>query len=89
VDHEKARRQVLMVQLQGEHLFKNCPQWKREQGDSQRKNRPGQRPVQDLLALRRREMQQGDLATTEVEWTVDPPVADEEPGSEASECQWE
>ena len=52
-------------------------------GGGQRRNRPGQRPVQDLEALRRREI----LATTEVGRTAGPPVADEELGSEASE--WE
>ena len=43
-----------------EHLFENCRQWEKPAegsvGGGQRRNRPGQRPVQDLGALRRREM---------------------------------
>ena len=55
-------------------------------GGGQRRNRPGQRPVQisELFADERCSKAILDfLATTEV--GRGPPVADEEPGSEASE----
>ena len=56
-------------------------------GGGQRRNRPVKRPVQDLGALRCSKAILDFLATTEVGRTAGQPVADEEPGSEASE--WE
>ena len=50
-------------------------------GGCQRRNRPGQRPVQDLGALRDERGSKAFLdflATTEVGWTAGPPVAEEE-----------
>ena len=52
-------------------------------GGGQRRSRLGQRPVQDLGALRRREMQQGDPrlpGNNGSRTDSGPPVADEEPG---------
>ena len=71
-----------------EHLFKNCPQWKLKPaegsvGGGQRRNQPGQRPVQDLGAFRRREMQQGDPRLPGNNGSR----TDSGPGSEATE--WE
>ena len=73
-----------------EHLFKNCPQWKSQQEGGQRRNRPRRKPVKisELFADERCSKAILDfLATTEVGRIAGPPVADEEPGSEASE--WE
>ena len=74
----------------------NCLQWERQQkalwAVVRGETRLGQRSVQDLGALRRREMQQGyprllGISTTVIRRTAGTPVADEESGSEASE--WE
>ena len=73
-----------------EHLFKNCPQWKSQQKALWAVVRAGAKTVQDLGALRRREMQQVDPrlpGNNGSRKDIGPPVADEEPGSEASESE--
>ena len=77
-----------------EHLFKNCPQWKSQQkalwaAVREETGRGKDRfKISELFADERCSKAILDfLATTEVGRTAGPPVADEEPGSEASE--WE
>ena len=92
VDHEQARRHVLVVQLQGPNARASVQELPAVEkptegsaGGGRRSNRPGQRPVQDFADKRCSKAILDFLATTEVGRIAGPPLEDGEPGREGEE----